>query len=947
MKSKIQFLLAFAMMFVMLGAFEALAQVPQLFNYQGIARDAKGNPLSNQKMSLKLSVLPTADATVAEYEETQLVNTNEFGLYTLQIGNGTAVTGNMKTVKWETGNKYIKVAIDPTGGNNYVDAGTNQLLSVPYAIYADKAGTAADGGNDKTRTGAVNSNAAHVAGDVNYLTKFTALNTIGKSLLFDNGTSVGLGTSTPSALARFHLFNSVGNAEFIRMQNTASTGFGKFIMYNDNASNYATFTKYGSAYVGGYPSIASQFPYANMLAFGNNLGPFLLANNGDVGIGIVTGGTTKLYFNARQSTGYLGIGGSFIPSANVHINNSATGDTLRITNATTGHLNTDGLEIRTTGNAASIFNRENSNISLGTNNADPNTFTITPNQLLYNVNSSPTVNDVIYLKPKSNGGSNWMTLQGTKANSYTFINMIDSGIGNKGTIFGQSSTLYGGTDSAGFIIYNPATHNTALGTYAAGGLILNNSNGKIGNGFWFSSMTGNAQLNINTGYDTAGHFTSNSTNGLFAGVLRGEYTGTTISDHVGVYGRSVPDPASFWGIGVLGEGGFRGVTGNSYITGGGNSGVQGFAASNGTAYGVNATADYVSSLGVGNKYGVYSYANGGANNYGVYGIVNSFGPGNGTGVYGLGKQTGVYGQADSASASQTFILGGISGYKEAIGVMGKANFITDGFTPSVSTGVVGSSKNTGYWNIGLYGEASDASYNIGVYGHNNGNVGFFNYAGFFVGDVNITGNLAKASGTFKIDHPQDPANKYLIHSFVESPDMMNVYNGNIVSDANGYATVSLPSYFEAENKDFKYQLTVLDNSADFVMAKVTKEVNNNTFEIRTSKPGVKVSWQVTGVRQDAYANAHRIVDVVDKAPEDKGYYIHPELFGAPSTQVVGPGKGKPNAERRLLPTPAEHQQQIEENKRIDLEHQQNQDNMKKNWKPQELPKSNNKPNLSK
>lgn len=100
-------------------------------------------------MSLKLSVLPTSDASVAEYEETQLVSTNEFGLYTLQIGNGSAVTGNMKTVKWETGNKYIKVAIDPTGGNNYVDAGTNQLLSVPYAIYADKAGTSADAGNDK------------------------------------------------------------------------------------------------------------------------------------------------------------------------------------------------------------------------------------------------------------------------------------------------------------------------------------------------------------------------------------------------------------------------------------------------------------------------------------------------------------------------------------------------------------------------------------------------------------------------------------------------------------------------------------------------------------------------------------------------------------------------------------------------------------------------------
>lgn len=71
--------------------------------------------MSNQKMSLKLSVLPTADANVAEYEETQSVTTNEFGLYTLQIGNGTALIGQMKTVKWETGNKYIKVSIDPTG----------------------------------------------------------------------------------------------------------------------------------------------------------------------------------------------------------------------------------------------------------------------------------------------------------------------------------------------------------------------------------------------------------------------------------------------------------------------------------------------------------------------------------------------------------------------------------------------------------------------------------------------------------------------------------------------------------------------------------------------------------------------------------------------------------------------------------------------------------------
>lgn len=356
----------------------SFAQAPQLFNYQGIARDAAGNPLANQVMGIKLSILPAADANLAEYEEIQTVQTNEFGLYTLQIGNGKALSGNIKNIQWETGNKYIKVGIDPTGGNHYVDAGTNQLLSVPYAIYADKAGVAI---NNKTRTGSVNSEAAHVAADANYLTKFTGLNTIGKSSIYQSPATgnIGIGTNNPTANAKMHIFqpNLAGNTEYLRMQNLDSFAFGKFILYNDIPTNYSTFTKYGSKFPGGYAGIISQYPFANMLAFGNNLGPFLLANNGDVGIGIVTGGSTKLYLNARQSTGYLGIGGSALPSANVHINSSNTGDTVRITNATTGHLNTDGLEIRNTGNAASIINKENSSLDFGTSNTTR--MSITPN----------------------------------------------------------------------------------------------------------------------------------------------------------------------------------------------------------------------------------------------------------------------------------------------------------------------------------------------------------------------------------------------------------------------------------------------------------------------------------------------------------------------------------------------------------------------------------------
>jgi len=145
------------------------------------------------------------------------------------------------------------------------------------------------------------------------------------------------------------------------------------------------------------------------------------------------------------------------------------------------------------------------------------------------------------------------------------------------------------------------------------------------------------------------------------------------------------------------------------------------------------------------------------------------------------------------------------------------------------------------------------------------------------GDVNIRGNLTKGSGGFKIDHPLDPADKYLYHSFVESPDMMNIYNGNVVLDANGEAEVHLPDWFEALNRDFRYQLTCIGG---FAPVYVSREIENNRFRIAGGVPGLKVSWQVTGIRQDAYANAHRIPVEEEKQPSELGHYLHPELFGS-------------------------------------------------------------------
>ena len=208
------------------------------------------------------------------------------------------------------------------------------------------------------------------------------------------------------------------------------------------------------------------------------------------------------------------------------------------------------------------------------------------------------------------------------------------------------------------------------------------------------------------------------------------------------------------------------------------------------------------------------------------------------------------------------------------GVLGHAYSTTSAF----NEGVFGEGGGGTYNNYGVYGVGygqSGSTYSIAVYGDDQG-AATTNYAGYFSGDVHVNGALSKSGGSFKIDHPQDPANKYLIHSFVESPDMMNVYNGNVVTDAEGLAIVKLPSYFEAENLDFKYQLTVI---GQFAQAIIKEEVSGNRFTIQTDKPNVKVSWQVTGVRDDAWANAHRIVPEVEKKGVEKGKYLHPELFG--------------------------------------------------------------------
>jgi hypothetical protein len=263
------------------------------------------------------------------------------------------------------------------------------------------------------------------------------------------------------------------------------------------------------------------------------------------------------------------------------------------------------------------------------------------------------------------------------------------------------------------------------------------------------------------------------------------------------------------------------------------------------------------------------------------------------GVYGDSYESfGVFG----ASMDYPAVLGAALGSSsQAFGVAGVH---VDGYT----FGALGTDH------AGLYAIGDRANGRLG---------GLFDGDVEINGDLHVNGDLSKSSGTFRIDHPLDPTNRYLYHSFVESPEMLNVYSGTIVLDASGEAVVTLPDWFEALNVDYRYQLTCVGGYAPVYVA---REVSGNTFAIAGGRPGLKVSWQVSGVRNDPYARKHPVVVEVDKPAEQRGTYLNPDAYGvAPtthpmpirlernaqpsaSTKATGPSDVKP---AELIPMPAQ------------------------------------------
>ncbi|MDG1428409.1 MAG: hypothetical protein P8P87_05935 [Crocinitomicaceae bacterium] len=136
-------LLSFAFLALSRGTF---AQAPQGINYQAVIRDGVGVTLNNTNVGMKISIIQTSPGGTVVYEESFATTTSQYGLVNVVVGQGTVISGNFSLIDWAVGPYFVEVAADENGGTSYTTMGTQQLMSVPYALYAENSGTAGPAG---------------------------------------------------------------------------------------------------------------------------------------------------------------------------------------------------------------------------------------------------------------------------------------------------------------------------------------------------------------------------------------------------------------------------------------------------------------------------------------------------------------------------------------------------------------------------------------------------------------------------------------------------------------------------------------------------------------------------------------------------------------------------------------------------------------------------------
>jgi hypothetical protein len=844
------------------------SSVPRLIRYSGIATADQGKHPSGN-VGATFALYKDQQGGAALWMETQNVTVDASGHYTLQLG-ATKPEGLPAELFTSGEARWLGVSI-----NGQAEQARVLLLSVPYALKAADAETigglppsafmlASPPNSDSSTTSTSTSNSSPNpnapplggSGKPNYLPIWTNSTTLGSSAVFQAGTGakakVGINTTTPASALDVKGGGTIRGLFSLPPAGTATATAGFNSQPMDLAAsvfNSGTSTAVNQIFQWQAEPVGNDTSNATgslNLLFAQGSGKqaetgLHIASNGQI---TFASGQTFPGAGTVTSVGSgLGLKGGPITNSGTLAIDTTVVPQLNVANTFTANQTVNGTVTATTlaGNGASVTN----------------------------VNAS-----------QLGGFASSAFAQLAAANTFTASQTVNGNLSATGVVTGSAFNIgsnlfdYGNLGSQNAFLGfagNPAdsgSDNTAVGVYALAVDTSGSYNTAIGdqamycnNGGAYNTATGYFALNCNTtGND-------NTASGVRALVDNTTGYNNTASGVQALYDNDVGYNNTASGALALNKNTMgHNNTASGYLSGN--------TADSSTIIGLNNVAigslSAFSTGSLSNATAVGAQAEVGQNNALVLGSINGVNGASANTTVGIGTTTPVFSGLPDNSTTTLNVVGN-STYVPLV-VQSPSTFGTWMLLNNTSSG----GKK---WAI-LSAASGD--------GEGAGNLGITNFTGtstiYLEGNVNVGGNLSKGGGSFKIDHPLDPANKYLYHSFVESPDMMNVYNGNVTTGKQGLATVVLPDYFEALNRDFRYQLTVIGR---FAQAIVAKEVKHNRFTIKTSKPGVKVSWQVTGIRQDAYANAHRIQVEEGKPPQEQGRYLHPELFGAPPEQAIG------------------------------------------------------------
>ena len=827
--------------------------VPKEFAYQAVLRDAQNNPMSGREIAVRVEILQGGPGSDVVYLEDHSTTTTNLGLFTLKVGRGTPMFGDFPSINWGLGNFWLRISIDETGGTNFTEYGTSEILAVAYANYAARAENVDDDDADPVN-------------EIQLLSRTGNLVALSKG-----GGTVNINDDDADSTNEIQTLAISGNELSISDGNSVLLPADVDDMDRDSSNEIQNL---------------SAIKVGPNIELGISKGNSVVLNVDDADANPVNE-LQLLSYQIVDDTLYLAIENGNMLSIPLPSGGSGGPDSSQ----------TDELQ-------ELLISQNGTQIQLSLNPAKGTA-------VVFNVDDADNdpVNEIQNLNLQQSGPNVMLSIQG--GNQVAFVvNDADADPTNEIQtleLAGNQLSITGG---------NTVELPSGTGQWTPEpDMDIFYKKGRVGIGL----ENPNQLLSVGGGDTETTVSIANTFNGDAA-------LGLDVQSNHGMGGRFVAGKTGLRAV-ATGQGatglltGIRAYSESSLVDGSTNIAVDASARNGATLFGMRSLAmgvdTSISKLGYGLaskaegslfNIGVLSEAGGGMNAIGLHArtlgnpapggehcgliasAVNTIGIS--IGAKAVGNTAGIW-AGTNASGETIDIPYDPDPNPSSAGIVG----IVDGTNPAAikKMAVAGVTNSSGVsTNFGLFGVAVEGSVNAGVFGYANGpNSGSgqltagvigqsgpsgasLNYAGFFLGDVYVDGTLSKAGGSFKIDHPLYPESKYLVHSFVESPDMMNIYNGNIVTDENGIARVALPEYFEALNMEFRYQLTVIGS---FAQAVVWEEIEGNEFEIRTSDPNVKVSWQVTGVRKDAWAEKNRLEVEPEKNAHERGLYLHPDAFG--------------------------------------------------------------------